>query len=148
MRLEALASALLFSVLILGPVDGVAQKDRTDAVIAAPASHTVLLENSRVRVLEVVIPPGVTEPAHTHGWPSVMRFESPQPLTYITYAWRDGKQIALKRYEVPMGKAGQTEWSEPEGLHAVQNRGAGAFRAIRFELKPRKLSCRLDRKGA
>jgi hypothetical protein len=138
MRLEALASALLSSILILCPVSSCAQKDRTDAVTAAPASHTVLLENSRVRVLEVVIPPGVTEPAHTHAWPSIMRFESPQPLTYITYTWRDGKQVVLKRYEVPIGRAGQTEWSEPEGLHAVQNRGTAAFRAIRIELKPGK----------
>jgi len=138
MRLEALGSAFLSSILILGPVNGDAQKDRTDAVIASPASHTVLLENSKVRVLEVVIPPGVTEPAHTHAWPSVMRFESPQPLTYITYAWRDGKLVAQKRFEVPMGKAGQTEWSDSEGLHAVQNRGTAAFRAIRFELKPGK----------
>ena len=145
MRLEALAIALLFSVLILGPVSGGAQTDRTDAVIAAPASHNVLLENSRVRVLEVVIPAGVTEPAHTHAWPSVMRFESPQRLTYITYAWRDGKLLAQKRYEVPMGRAGQTEWSEPEGLHAVQNRGTAAFRAIRFEIKPGKRSIKREK---
>ena len=29
-----------------------------DALLAAPASHRVLLENDRVRVLEVVIEPG------------------------------------------------------------------------------------------
>ncbi|CAN5400325.1 hypothetical protein BH10ACI4_BH10ACI4_12430 [soil metagenome] len=136
MHIQALTSTLLISVLILSPVDGGMQKDRTDAVIAAPASHVVLLENSRVRVLQVTIPPGVTEPAHTHAWPSVMRFESPQPLTYITYSEQDGKQRETERFEVPMGKAGTTEWSEPEGLHAVKNRGTSAFRAIRIELKP------------
>jgi hypothetical protein len=142
MRRDLFAGALLSSVLFLGAVDAGAQKDRTDALIAAPASHKVLFENARVRVLEVVIPPGVTEPAHTHAWPGVMRFESPQPLTYITYAAQAGKLNELKRYEVPMGKAGQTEWSEPEGLHAVQNRGTTVFRAVRIELKPTKLDAR------
>lgn len=122
--------------MFLGAVAAEAQKDRTDAVIAAPSSHKVLLENSRVRVLEVVIPPGMTEPAHTHAWPSVMRFKSPQPLTYITYADGAGKLSELKRYEVPMGEVGQTQWGEPEGLHAVQNRGTTVFRAVRIELKP------------
>ena len=38
----------------------------TDALLAAPASHRVLLENSQVRVLDVVIEPGAREPEHTH----------------------------------------------------------------------------------
>jgi len=136
MRIQALSGALLFSVSILGQVGGGLRKDRTDAVIAAPASHTVLLENSHVRVLQVTIPPGVTEPAHTHAWPSVMRMDAPQPLTYMTYSEKDGKQLEAERFEVPIGEAGKTEWSEPEGLHAVKNKGTSAFRAIRIELKP------------
>jgi len=136
MHIQALASALLLSVSILSPVEGGMQKDRTDAVLAAPASHTILLENTQVRVLQVTIPPGVTEPAHTHAWPSVMRIDSPQPLTYIVYSEQDGKPLEKERFEVPMGEAGKTEWSEPEGLHAVTNRGTSAFRAIRIELKP------------
>lgn len=136
MRNLALGSALLFGVSLLSPVDGGVQKDRMDAVIAAPASHTVLLENSQVRVLQVTIPPGVTEPVHTHAWPSVMRVESPQPLTYIAYSEHDGKLVEAKRIEVPMGKPGKTEWMEPEGPHAVQNRGTSEYRAVRVELKP------------
>ncbi len=105
-------------------------------MIAAPASHTVILENSRVRVLQVTIPPGVTEPAHTHAWPSVMRVEAPQPLTYITYSEHDGKLVEAKRVELPMGSLGKTEWMGSEGLHAVRNRGTSDYRAIRIELKP------------
>ena len=136
MRNLALASVFLFGISILRPVDAEVQKDPMDAVIAAPASHAVLLENSRVRVLLVTIAPGVTEPAHTHAWPSVMRVESPQPLTYITYSEQDGKRVEVKRLDLPMENPGKTEWMGPEGLHAVQNGGTSEYRAIRIELKP------------
>jgi predicted metal-dependent enzyme (double-stranded beta helix superfamily) len=43
-----------------------------DALVAAPNSHRLLLDHARVRVLEVTVPPGVTEPMHTHRFPSVM----------------------------------------------------------------------------
>lgn len=46
--------------------------DSLDAVIAAPKSHRVLLENERVRVLEVRIAPGELVPVHTHRWPSAI----------------------------------------------------------------------------
>jgi hypothetical protein len=148
MRIQALAGASLFSVSILGQIGDGLRKDRTDAVIAAPASHTVLLENSKVRVLQVTILPGVTEPAHTHAWPSVMRVDSPQPPTYIAYSEQDGKQIEKERFEVPMGDAGKTEWSEPEGLHAVKNRGKSAFRAFRIEWKPTSTTAEENDKSA
>jgi hypothetical protein len=37
-----------------------------DAVAAAPGNHRVLLENDRVRVLEVTVNPGEREPLHAH----------------------------------------------------------------------------------
>ena len=48
-----------------------------DALVAAPASHRVLLENDRVRVLEVVIEPRIREPEHTHQAASVMIVDEP-----------------------------------------------------------------------
>ena len=47
-----------------------------DAVIAAPHEHSVLFENDRVRVLEVNIAPGTTEPVDHHRWPSVLYLTS------------------------------------------------------------------------
>jgi hypothetical protein len=45
--------------------------DGYDAVQAAPDSHTVIFENTWVRVLEVTVPPpGNTIPMHHHRWPS------------------------------------------------------------------------------
>ena len=45
--------------------------DGFDAVQAVPNSHRVLFENEFVRGLEVVLPPGTTEPMHHHRWPSI-----------------------------------------------------------------------------
>lgn len=106
-----------------------------DAVAAAPGSHTVLLENDEVRVLRVVVAPGATEPVHVHTWPSVMRFEQPQPITYIAYDMLDGKLVETRRIEVDDLAVGGVEWAAPEGLHAVHNRGTAPFVALRVELK-------------
>ena len=46
--------------------------DELEAVVAAPDSHLVLLENESVRVLKVVLRAGQIEPFHTHKLPSVL----------------------------------------------------------------------------
>lgn len=106
-----------------------------DAVAAAPGSHRVLLEDDKIRVLRVEVAPGATEPVHNHRWPSVMYFERPQPITYITYKVVDGKLVETGRIDAPALEVAQTVRGEPEGLHAVLNRGSTAFLAVRFEFK-------------
>ncbi len=44
-----------------------------DALVAAPEHHTLLFENSAVRVLDTHIAAGARTPLHTHAWPSVQR---------------------------------------------------------------------------
>ena len=53
-----------------------------DALPAAPASHRVLAENDRVRVLEVLIEPETREPEHTHQAASVMIVDEPARIRY------------------------------------------------------------------
>ncbi len=106
-----------------------------DAVAAAPNSHRVLLEDEKIRVLRVEVAPGVTEPVHDHRWPSVMYFEQPQPITYITYKLINGKPVETERFDAPAFARSQTLRGEPEGLQAVTNRGSAPFVAIRVELK-------------
>ena len=106
-----------------------------DAVAAAPNSHRVLLEDEKIRVLRVEVAPGVTEPVHDHRWPSVMYFEQPQPITYITYKLINGKPVETERFDAPAFAKSQTVRGEPEGLHAVTNRGPAPFVAIRIEFK-------------
>lgn len=106
-----------------------------DAVVAAPNSHRVLLEDDQIRVLRVEVAPGATEPVHDHRWPSVMYFEQPQPITYITYKLIDGKPIETERFDAPSLAKTQTVRGDPEGLHAVMNRGSAPFVAVRVEFK-------------
>lgn len=107
--------------------------DEHDAVAAAPDSHRVLLENDRVRVLEVIIRPGEREPPHTHRWPSVMTVTEKARIRYYD---ADGEL----RFETPPRSGEATaelgaDWLRPEGLHSVENIDLRPFRALRVELK-------------
>lgn len=48
--------------------NSVSWADSLDAVIAAPKNHKVVLENEKVRVLEVTAEPGEREPVQGHKW--------------------------------------------------------------------------------
>jgi quercetin dioxygenase-like cupin family protein len=100
-----------------------------DALVAAPASHRVIMENSQVRVLEVVIEPGSREPEHTHRAVSVMIVDEPARIRYY-----EGEEL---RFESPEGAPGgvRVSWMEPEGPHSVQNVDERRYHAIRVELK-------------
>lgn len=106
-----------------------------DAVAAAPGSHRILMEDDEIRVLRVELAPGATEPVHDHRWPSVMYFEQPQPITYIVYRLVDGTPVETSRVDAPAFHVSETVRGEPEGLHAVKNRGSAPFLAVRVEFK-------------
>ena len=106
--------------------------NKLDAVIAAPKSHKILLENDRVRVLEVVIQPGEKEPAHTHSLPSVLHIDEPSQILYYD---AEGKMIFDSRMSNELRTSPITSYLDPEGLHAVENVGDKPFHAIRVELK-------------
>jgi predicted metal-dependent enzyme (double-stranded beta helix superfamily) len=102
-----------------------------DALVAAPASHRVLLDNDRVRVLEVVIEPGTREPEHTHQAPSVMMIDEAAPIRYY-----QGQTLQFESPQQSESPAGvRVSWLEPEGPHSVENIGARRYHAIRVELK-------------
>ena len=86
-------------------------------MLAAPASHRVLLENDRVRVLEVVIEPRTREPEHTHRAASVMIVDEPARIRYYV-----GNAVQFESPEhsgaLPAVRVG---WMEPEGPHSVEN---------------------------
>ncbi len=104
-----------------------------DAVAAAPDSHIITLENETVRVLEVVIPPGVKEPFHTHKNPSVMVIDSSASIRYYD---AEGNARKHPRRDVSP-EAPYVEFLEPEGLHAVENTDEVVFHATRIEVKKR-----------
>jgi hypothetical protein len=103
-----------------------------DAVVAAPASHRIMLENDRVRVLEVVIEPGAREPEHTHQWPSVMIVDEPAQFRYY-----EGDQLRFESSAwTETSPRVQVKWLEPEGPHSIENLDQQRrYHAIRIEIK-------------
>ena len=104
---------------------GVAQAQ--DPVAVAPAAFKVVLDNERVRVVEVQFAPGVKNPTHSH--PDYVIY----PLTSYTVKSTapDGSE---KTFEV---KAGTVRWS-PALTHADENVGTTVAHALLFELKAAK----------
>jgi len=95
-----------------------------EAANSASSSSKVLFENDRVRVVELRLEPGKTEPMHSH----------PAHLVYVLSPARmkmtssDGK---TKEVEV---KAGQVIWGEALS-HAGENVGTTALHEVIIELK-------------
>lgn len=106
--------------------------DSLDALIAAPAHHTLLLENERVRVLEVRIAPGQFVPVHTHRWWSVMHV-----LGHSDFIRRDGEGKVLfdsRKGEAPSPPV-PVVWSAPLPPHSVENVGKSETLIFSVELK-------------
>ena len=102
-----------------------------DVLIAASASHRVIMENSQVRVLEVVIELGSREPEHTHQAVSVMIVDEPARIRYY-----EGDALRFESPERAGSPAGvRVRWMEPEGPHSVENIDQCRYHAIRVELK-------------
>ncbi len=95
-----------------------------DFAKVSPQDVKVLLENDRVRVLEVRHQPGVKEPMHSH----------PAYVTYYLDATRvkvttpDGKTVEKDR------KAGEVQYSGPT-THALENIGTTEQHVLVIELK-------------
>jgi len=104
-----------------------------DALIAAPESHRLLLENEHVRVLEITIAPGQREPEHTHRWPSVMIVDQPARIRYYEHG--------AQTYQSPAHPAQRPEpkaiWMDAEGPHSVENIDSSPYHALRIELECR-----------
>lgn len=104
-----------------------------DAVVSAPNNHKILMENERVRVLEVTLQPNEIEPVHHHQWPSVL---------YIMEAGdfidRDSEgNIIMDTRQLPEALVfPMTTWKDPEAPHSVENLSdTKTIRLIRVELK-------------
>lgn len=102
-----------------------------DALQAAPTSHRLLLENGRVRVLDVVIEPGAREPEHTHQAVSLMIVDEPARIRYY-----QGEALLFESQPHSESPAGpRLRWMEPEGPHSVENIDEHRYHALRIELK-------------
>ena len=103
-----------------------------DALVAAPAHHTRLLENDRVRVVHTHIPPGDLVPVHTHRFPGIVYVVSASD-----FIRRDDKGNLLfdSRNAPPPSKGITVQWLEPLPPHSVENVGNTEISLIIVELK-------------
>lgn len=106
--------------------------DSLDALAAAPECHLLILENERVRVLDVRIAAGQLVPVHTHRWPGVYHV-----LSAGEFVRRDaaGNVIFDSRTAADSRKSGRTDWLPPFPPHSVENVGAAEIRIISVEIK-------------
>ena len=106
--------------------------DSLDATVAAPQNHKVVLENDRVRVLEVTVQPGEREPVHGHKWSSVMYvMEEDLIRDYDS----EGKLLYDSRTDKARMTTPYTIWMPPQAPHSVENLSKTPLRLLRVELK-------------
>jgi hypothetical protein len=109
--------------------------DSLDALVAAPAYHTVLLENEWVRVLRTSIPAGEIVPLHTHRWGGVAYVER-----WSHFIRRDerGDVLLDSRTAGEPPKIPCTQWMSPLPPHTVENLGPHEISILIVELKNQK----------
>lgn len=103
-----------------------------DAVVAAPENHKVLLENERVRVLDVTVAPGEREPVHAHCRPSVLYIMSGS--TFRDYD-ASGNVLREQIQPIPPSQFPLTIWMGPQAPHAVENLDTKEVHLLRIEIK-------------
>ncbi|MBF6591358.1 MAG: hypothetical protein IVW57_12645 [Ktedonobacterales bacterium] len=103
-----------------------------DALVAAPAHHTLLFENDRVRVLDTCIAPGDRTPVHTHRWPGALYILSWSP--FVRY---DAQGVVLldSRTVPALATPPPVVWFAPLPPHALENVGTTDLRVISVEVK-------------
>jgi hypothetical protein len=103
-----------------------------DALIAAPAYHSLLLENDSVRVLDTTVPPGHTVPLHTHSWSAVHYL-----LSWSDFIRRDAAGAILldTRNSPDQPAPGSTQWSGPFPPHTLENVGDATLHVLSVEIK-------------
>jgi quercetin dioxygenase-like cupin family protein len=98
--------------------------DALDPVRVAADTHRVAFENAFVRVLDVHIPPGNTEPRHRH----------PHGLSVYFTDWDARVTVDGRPAQVNQRKAGTFAWSDAT-VHTVENVGKREGHVLRIELK-------------
>lgn len=102
----------------------------TDGVVIHDPSIKVALENPYVRVLELEVKPGESEPPHTHTWPTVVYYYR---LPTSRRGTADG-QPPVDRPELKQQQVTFENHSQP--IHTLLNTGKYLYQAHRIEIKP------------
>jgi quercetin dioxygenase-like cupin family protein len=98
--------------------------DPLDPIRAAPDTHRLAFENTFVRVLDVHVPAGKTEPRHRH----------PHGMSVYFTDWDAKVTVDGGQPEVRHRAAGTFAWSDAV-VHTVENAGKTEGHILRIELK-------------
>ena len=117
-------SQILLVLAVGGWFTQTAQAAEDDPVKLAPKNYRVVLNNDKVRVIDVRIKPGQKMPMHSHP-------------DYLVYAVENGTVMFWdehgKSSKVHL-RAGQWSWRNDE-THSVQNVGKHTIHVYNVELK-------------
>jgi hypothetical protein len=100
-------------------------QDNLDSLIACRSTQKLIFENSFVRVIDDVIPPGVSEPKHRHPNGVVVALEDADTETHL---YPNGK--AARRHTTK----GTASWNDAI-VHEVKNIGKTPTHFIRIDIK-------------
>jgi hypothetical protein len=125
MRKTSLVAAVVITAAAAVAVRGSQSKDDAlDPVRVAADTHKVAFENAFVRVLDVHIPAGKTEPRHRH----------PHGLSVYFTDWDARVTVDGRAPQVNQRKAGTFAWSDAT-VHTVENVSQREGHVLRIELK-------------
>ena len=112
--------AVAIPLLLCGGLAAWARNDEP----GIPEHSKLLLENDRVRVMEVTTPPGATQAMHSH----------PGHVVYVLGPNKARLTTAEGMARESESKAGDVRWNEPV-THQVENIGTTPIHLIVVELK-------------
>jgi len=112
--------ACLVAIVAAAPLSAAAQ----DLAVTAGSRAKVVLDNDKVRVIEVNLPPGSATGMHSHGDNVVVYLSGGR----VVQTMADGSTKQLE------SKPGEVRWSDPV-THDTKNTGKAATHALVIELK-------------
>jgi hypothetical protein len=124
---------VLASGACLASISGYGEELKSfEPILAAGDYHTAIIENDRVRVLQVEIMPGETVPFHQHSMSSVFVTLEPASLLFRDMSGKAIRVVERDSFlELP-----HIEWREaPPAPRSVENVDSVPMRALRIELK-------------
>ena len=123
-RVLTVAVAIVAALAVARAVRPQPADDPLDPLRVAPDTHKLALDNAFVRVLDVHVPPGKTEPRHRH----------PHGLSVYFTDWDVKVTAAGAKPETRHRQAGTFVWNEAI-VHSVENVGQTEGHILRIELK-------------
>lgn len=96
---------------------GALKPDATDSAAVAPGTHRILIDNETIRILDVNLPAGAKEPAHSHVWPAIIVEDTP----------RTGERPEIRNFK--------SRWEPPVKMVAGGDAGKAPVHYLRIELK-------------